>query len=126
MKTTYTLLTLLTIASFSFAQRNPEKFNPAGYQNNSIQLDDYAFESLRNFVSSTIEAPLPANFVTPSYIAEASTLQEASNAVGSRYPEFFGREGSELLTAISANPDRFTSLISETKAIRAQFSASAE
>lgn len=126
MKTLYTLFTLLTIASFSFAQNNPEKIYPAGYQPNSIELTDDSFESVRNFVSSALDAPLPSNFEMPSYIREASTLQEASNAVGSRYPEFFGREGSELLSAIAANPDRFTSLISETKAIRAQFSASAE
>ena len=125
MKTLFTLLTLVALASSSFAQEtNPEKVYPSEYNSNRTELPDNSFETVRAFVQSTLSAPIATDFAVPNYINEASDFTEASKMVGARYPEFFGRDGNELLTAISANPDRFVSLISETKAIRAQFAAS--
>lgn len=124
MKTLFTLLTLVALASSSYAQDNPEKVYPATYNAGKTELLDNSFEAVRAFVQTTLAAPLGADFTVPNYIKEATDFQEASKMVGARYPEFFGREGDELLTAIAANPERFASLISETKAIRAQFAAS--
>lgn len=125
MKKLFTLLTLAALASNSNAQEtNPEKVYPTEYNAGQTELPDNSFETVRAFVQTTLSAPLASDFTVPSYINEATDFSEASKMVGARYPEFFGREGNELLTAISANPDRFVSLISETKAIRAQFAAS--
>lgn len=126
MKTLFTLLTLVALASAACAQDNPEKIYPAKYNAGQAELSDNSFEAVRAFVQTTLAKPLSTDFAVPNYIKEAPDFNEASKMVGARYPEFFGREGDALLTAISTNPDRFASLISETKAIRAQFADSSK
>jgi hypothetical protein len=119
MKLLITSLILCCLCGNAFCQEsNPEKVFPSGYNQKSI---DESFSSVQAFVNSTLAAPIPAEFTIPNYIKISKNLQEASKEVGSRYPEFFGREGNQLLTAISKYPGRFTSLIQETKAIRMSF-----
>jgi hypothetical protein len=113
------------LSANAFCQESkPEKVAPSEYYQKSIKSTDESFSSVRAFVNSTLAAPIPAEFTIPNYIKISKNLQEASKEVGSRYPEFFGREGNQLLTAISKNPGRFTSLIQETKAIRMFFGKS--
>jgi hypothetical protein len=125
MKLFITSLILCCLSANAFCQEsNPEKVFPSGYNQKSIESTGESFSSVRAFVNSTLAAPIPAEFAIPKYIEISKNLQEASKEVGSRYPEFFGREGNQLLTAISKNPGRFTSLIQETKAIRMFFATS--
>lgn len=86
-------------------------------------------ESMRNadtpqikaYIRQTLEEPLDEGYELSEQVRNAKTVQEASEAIGVLYPEFFGKDGSEYLQAVAAHPIRYRELIQETRAMRNHF-----
>jgi hypothetical protein len=76
---------------------------------------------IKAYITKTLEEPLDEGYELPDHIRNAKTVKEASDAIGARYPEFFGKEGSEYLQAVAAHPIKYRELIQETRAMRNHF-----
>lgn len=112
------LLFFLVISFNGFAQTRI--FTPEEERlNDTYILAD--METIRVFVRETLDKPLPSDYRIPSYISECSDGEMAGKVVGTYYPEFYGKQGKNLLEAVKAHPAVYVRMINEYKAIRTLF-----
>jgi hypothetical protein len=119
-----TIPSMLVVAIFLFGVfssiSQTHIFSPEEQQlNDSYALAD--METIRTFVRKVIDEPLSSNYAIPSYIIESKDAEEASKVVGTYYPEFYGKQGLELLDAVKTHTAVYVRMIKEYKAIRLLF-----
>lgn len=86
--------------------------------------DTYALadmETIRHFIREVLDEPLSSSYEIPGYIQQSSNAEEASKRVGANYPDFYGKQGTNLLEAVKMHPAIYVRMIKEYKAIRKLF-----
>ncbi len=76
---------------------------------------------IKAFIREVLDEELPDDYVIPKDIVDAGTPEEATRLVGVHFPEFFGKEGSQFIAAIAADPIRYKEMIKESRAVRKQY-----
>ena len=87
----------------------------------SISYNIGTYQEAKAFMNAQVQIPIAEDYVTPEYIISATDQSEAFSEFGNRYPEFYGKEKTDLLDAVMEYPERYIEMINENKALRRQF-----
>lgn len=82
-----------------------------------------SIQDIKAFIKEVLAVQLPTDYQLPTEVKIATSSEMAVQAIGLRYPEFYGKQGSDFLQAISQNPVRYIAMIMEYRAVRAMFGA---